>query len=158
VIESIPQSESPKPDSVSERLSNDGSDQEEFRPAQEVFHDPSELDFLMQHGGATHDIALARQSLFVKFDPLVTGRPSMFPSRSSDAGTFLSVKNNKLNGIFNLYLDICVHKEMKQFLLKKLPPVNLLEKVYSSLAHHILQVRPKWKKRNRLKRQIHLSA
>ncbi|XP_046464598.1 transforming acidic coiled-coil-containing protein 1-like isoform X6 [Daphnia pulex] len=86
VIESIPQSMSPKPEIVSERLSNDGSDQEEFRPAQEVFHDPSELDFLMQHGGATHDIALARQSLFVKFDPLVTGRPSMFPPRSSDAG------------------------------------------------------------------------
>ncbi|XP_046648937.1 transforming acidic coiled-coil-containing protein 2-like isoform X3 [Daphnia pulicaria] len=86
VIESIPQSMSPKPEIVSERLSNNGSDQEEFRPAQEVFHDPSELDFLMQHGGATHDIALARQSLFVKFDPLVTGRPSMFPPRSSDAG------------------------------------------------------------------------
>lgn len=86
---------SPKPEIVSERLSNDGSDQEEFRPAQEVFHDPSELDFLMQHGGATHDIALARQSLFVKFDPLVTGRPSMFPPRSSDAGTFLFIWENE---------------------------------------------------------------
>ena len=60
---------------------------EEFRPAAEVFHDPSELDFLMQHGGASTDIALARQSLFVKFDPLVSGRPSMFPSpRPSDTG------------------------------------------------------------------------
>lgn len=88
VIESIPDSESPpKPDMASTRLSNEESDQEEkFRPAQEVFHDPSELDFLMQHGGAPHDIALARQSLFVKFDPLVTGRPSMFPSRPSDGG------------------------------------------------------------------------
>lgn len=86
MIESIPESESRKPDIASVRSTNEESDQEEFRPAQEVFHDPSELDFLMQHGGASHDIALARQSLFVKFDPLVTGRPSMFPSRPSDGG------------------------------------------------------------------------
>lgn len=86
VIESIPQSASPNPNTASARLSSEGTEQEEFRPAQEVFHDPSELDFLMQHGGTSHDIALARQSLFVKFDPLVTGRPSMFPSRPSDGG------------------------------------------------------------------------
>ena len=69
----------------------EGEEEEEFRPAEEVFHDPSELDFLMQHGGASTDgIALARQSLFVKFDPLVTGRPSMFhsPRPASNAGTF----------------------------------------------------------------------
>ena len=58
----------------------EGEEEEEFRPAEEVFHDPSELDFLMQHGGASTDgIALARQSLFVKFDPLVGGRASLFP-------------------------------------------------------------------------------
>ena len=65
-------------------------EEEEFRPAEEVFHDPSELDFLMQHGGGSTDgIALARQSLFVKFDPLVSGRPSMFhsPRPTSNAGT-----------------------------------------------------------------------
>lgn len=86
MIESIPQSASPNQNMVSSRLSNEAAEQEEFRPAEEIFHDPSELDFLMQHGGASHDIALARQSLFVKFDPLVTGRPSMFPSRPSDGG------------------------------------------------------------------------
>ena len=36
--------------------------QEEFRPAGEVFQDPSDLNFLMQHGGSSKDIALARQS------------------------------------------------------------------------------------------------
>lgn len=86
MIEDIPESASPKLGTVNSRLSNGDDEQEEFRPAQEVFHDPSELDFLMQHGGSSNDIALARQSLFVKFDPLVTGRPSMFPSRSSDGG------------------------------------------------------------------------
>ncbi len=109
MIESIPQSMSPKPEIVSERLSNDGSDQEEFRPAQEVFHDPSELDFLMQHGGATHDIALARQSLFVKFDPLVTGRPSMFPTRSSDAGTFFFFLFISFLFFFSKYENKIIH-------------------------------------------------
>jgi hypothetical protein len=60
--------------------------QEEFRPAGEVFQDPSDLDFLMQHGGSSKDIALARQSLFVKFDPLVQGRPSLFPTQSDASG------------------------------------------------------------------------
>ena len=59
---------------------------EVFRPAGEVFHDPSELDFLLQHGGCSKEIALARQSLFVKFDPLVGGRPSLFPVRSDHSG------------------------------------------------------------------------
>ena len=93
VIESIPDTESLKLDDANARSTNEDSDQEEFRPAQEVFHDPSELDFLMQHGGASHDIALARQSLFVKFDPLVTGRPSMFPSRPSDGGGKIWIEN-----------------------------------------------------------------
>lgn len=60
--------------------------EEEFRPAKEVFHDPSELDFLMQHGGCSKETALARQSLFVKFDPLVPGRPSSFQPRPSEGG------------------------------------------------------------------------
>ena len=62
------------------------NEEEEFRPAEEVFCDPSALDFLMQHGGPSHGTALSRQSLFVKFDPLVGGRPSMFPPRQPDAG------------------------------------------------------------------------
>lgn len=62
------------------------NEEEEFRPAEEVFRDPSALDFLMQHGGPSHGTALSRQSLFVKFDPLVGGRPSMFPPRQPDAG------------------------------------------------------------------------
>lgn len=75
-------------DSIAARLSL-GPDQvldheEEFRPAQEVFRDACDLDFLMQHGGSSQEIALARQSLFVKFDPLVGGRPSVLRSRQSD--------------------------------------------------------------------------
>lgn len=68
-------------DSISTRLPDQTLHaDEEFRPAQEVFRDSSDLDFLMQHGSSSHDIALARQSLFVKFDPLVGGRPSLFPA------------------------------------------------------------------------------
>ena len=53
---------------------------EEFRPAGEVFSDPGDVDFLMQHGArGGAGVALARQSLFVKFDPLVGGRASLFP-------------------------------------------------------------------------------
>lgn len=63
------------------------AEDEEFRPAEEVFRDPSALDFLMQHGGPSHGTALSRQSLFVKFDPLVGGRPSAFPVRQPDAAT-----------------------------------------------------------------------
>lgn len=57
---------------------------EEFRPAGEVFQDACDLDFLMQHGcGSSKEIALARQSLFVKFDPLVGGRASLLTSGST---------------------------------------------------------------------------
>jgi len=57
---------------------------EEFRPAGEVFQDACDLDFLMQHGcGSSKEIALARQSLFVKFDPLVGGRASLLTSGSA---------------------------------------------------------------------------
>ncbi|XP_065199031.1 transforming acidic coiled-coil-containing protein 3-like [Sycon ciliatum] len=48
-------------------------DQEEFRPASEVFGS-NELDYLDKleaQGGSAADIALGRQSLYVKFDPLV---------------------------------------------------------------------------------------
>ena len=75
--------------------------QEEFRPALEVFQNPSDLDFLLQHGGSSQEIALARQSLYVKFDPLVTGRPSMFPSRASHSG---AAKKN-LQFYFNLSIN-----------------------------------------------------
>jgi len=50
-------------------------DESEFRPANEVFGD---LDFLQQHGTTSSSVShLARQSLYVKFDPLIGGRPSV---------------------------------------------------------------------------------
>lgn len=64
----------------------DIAEEEEFRSATEVFKDPNAFDFLSQHGGSggigyggghggiSH---LARESLYVKFDPLVGGRPSV---------------------------------------------------------------------------------
>lgn len=53
---------------------------DEFRSANEIFKDPSSFDFLSQHGGGNEAaVALARQSLYVKFDPLIGGRPSIMP-------------------------------------------------------------------------------
>lgn len=55
--------------------------EDEFRPATEVFGKSSaglDLDYLNQHGSGTSSVShLARQSLYVKFDPLVGGRPSV---------------------------------------------------------------------------------
>ena len=51
---------------------------DEFKSANEIFKDPSSFDFLSQHGtGNEAALALARQSLYVKFDPLIGGRPSI---------------------------------------------------------------------------------
>ncbi|XP_023340175.1 transforming acidic coiled-coil-containing protein 3 [Eurytemora carolleeae] len=51
--------------------------EEEFRPATEVFSG-QDLDFLNQHGSGSSTVShLARQSLYVKFDPLIGGRPSV---------------------------------------------------------------------------------
>ncbi len=58
-----------------------GPDQEEFRPAAEVFKDPSDFDFLSQHGRGEAASHLARESLYVRFDPLVGGaRTSVAPT------------------------------------------------------------------------------
>ena len=52
-------------------------DDSEFRPATEVFSG-GDLDFLQQHGSTNSSVShLARQSLYVKFDPLIGGRPSV---------------------------------------------------------------------------------
>ena len=52
-------------------------DESEFRPATEVFSG-GDLDFLQQHGTTSSSVShLARQSLYVKFDPLIGGRPSV---------------------------------------------------------------------------------
>ena len=57
---------------------------DEFKSANEIFKDPSSFDFLSQHGtGNEAAIALARQSLYVKFDPLIGGRPSIMPKNQS---------------------------------------------------------------------------
>lgn len=55
----------------------------DFRPAHEVFSGGSQggqldLDYLQQHGSQSSSVShLARQSLYVKFDPLIGGRPSV---------------------------------------------------------------------------------
>lgn len=52
--------------------------EDDFQPASEVFKDPNAFDFLSQHGqDSTNPALLARQSLYVKFDPLISGRPSL---------------------------------------------------------------------------------
>lgn len=65
---------------------------DEFRPASEVFKDPNAFDFLSQHGGPEATVSqLARESLYVRFDPLVGGRPSVMntvqnPSNGEPSG------------------------------------------------------------------------
>jgi len=55
----------------------DGFNDDEFRPATEVFSG-QDLDFLNKHGSDSSSVShLARQSLYVKFDPLIGGRPSV---------------------------------------------------------------------------------
>lgn len=44
-----------------------------------VFSNMEDIDFLSQHGTQGDKVNLARNSLYVKFDPLVGGRPSMAP-------------------------------------------------------------------------------
>lgn len=55
--------------------------EDEFRPAAEVFGKRGtdlDLDYLNQHGTGSSSVShLGRQSLYVKFDPLVGGRPSV---------------------------------------------------------------------------------
>jgi len=59
--------------------------EDEFKSANEIFKDPSSFDFLSQHGtGNEAALALARQSLYVKFDPLIEGRPSIMPKTIID--------------------------------------------------------------------------
>ena len=59
-----------------------------FRPANEIFKDPNAFDFLSQHGhGSTSAAALARESLYTKFDPLIAGRASIMPPRVSHHGS-----------------------------------------------------------------------
>ena len=58
--------------------------------ADEIFRDPSSFDFLSQHGervpGAISGAAvLARESLYVKFDPLIAGRQSIMPPKMNTA-------------------------------------------------------------------------
>jgi len=62
-------------------------DDSEFRPATEVFSG-GDLDILQQHGTQSSSVShLARQSLYVKFDPLIGGRPSVM-GRPSIAPSF----------------------------------------------------------------------
>ncbi|XP_023932122.1 transforming acidic coiled-coil-containing protein 2 isoform X2 [Lingula anatina] len=54
------------------------TEEETFKPADEVFNDPLALDMLEKFGGRgdLKESALGRQSLYVKFDPLVKGAES----------------------------------------------------------------------------------
>jgi len=60
---------------------------DEFKPANaDIFKDPSAFDFLSQHGqkvpgGTSAAAALARESLYRKFDPLIQGRQSIMPPK-----------------------------------------------------------------------------
>ena len=59
-----------------------------FRPASEAFKDPNAFDFLSQHGGRSGSTnLLARESLYVKFDPLIAGRPSILQQHNQNKGT-----------------------------------------------------------------------
>ena len=58
--------------------------------ADEIFRDPSSFDFLSQHGdrepgGVSRAAALARESLYTKFDPLIAGRQSIMPPKMNTA-------------------------------------------------------------------------
>merc|ERR1719436_740888 len=58
--------------------------------ADEIFRDPSSFDFLSQHGDRapgekSRAAELARESLFVKFDPLIAGRQSIMPPKMNTA-------------------------------------------------------------------------
>merc|ERR1719270_1744519 len=69
-------------------------DDSEFRPAHEVFSG-GDLDFLQQHGSQSSSVShLARQSLYVKFDPLIGGRPSVM-GRPSVAPTYKPPSSNQ---------------------------------------------------------------
>lgn len=77
-----------QPDELSSGMprvsAHENEEEEKFVPASEIFQDPSEFDYLAQHGGNSKETALARQSLYVKFDPFVPGRHSSFPPRTAD--------------------------------------------------------------------------
>ena len=58
--------------------------------ADEIFRDPSSFDFLSQHGDRapgekSRAAELARESLYVKFDPLIAGRQSIMPPKMNTA-------------------------------------------------------------------------
>lgn len=76
----------------------DGFNEEEFRPATEVFSG-QDLDFLNTHGSDSSSVShLARQSLYVKFDPLIGGRPSVL-GRPSVAPFAKKKENEDLIGM-----------------------------------------------------------
>ncbi|KAK4323333.1 hypothetical protein Pmani_005961 [Petrolisthes manimaculis] len=52
---------------------------DEFKTASEFFSNIEDIEFLSQHGTEGDKVNLARNSLYVRFDPLVGGRPSMAP-------------------------------------------------------------------------------
>ena len=82
--ESSPKMSSHIPELDHDTLANEDTEagpdiaEDDFQSASEVFKDPNAFDFLSQHGqDSTNPAVLARQSLYVKFDPLIAGRPSL---------------------------------------------------------------------------------
>lgn len=65
------------------------SDEEQFTSGEHVFVDPSGFDFLSQRGGPCSARDFRKESLYVKFDPLVGSLSSsiMYPDNSSDNQT-----------------------------------------------------------------------
>lgn len=63
---------------ITPKFGQETFEEDEFRPATEVFNNqPLDFDYLSQHGSTGSVSHLARESLYVKFDPLVGGRPSV---------------------------------------------------------------------------------
>ncbi|KAK8726647.1 hypothetical protein OTU49_009972 [Cherax quadricarinatus] len=72
---------SPLPKGQAKKKENADSvfDFEEFTSAAEFFNNPEDFDELSAHGTDGDKLNLVRNSLYVKFDPLVSGRQSLAP-------------------------------------------------------------------------------
>ncbi|XP_071549871.1 uncharacterized protein [Panulirus ornatus] len=72
---------SPVPKSRARKQDNLGAfnSEEEFTSATDFFSNPEDLDVLGTHGTEGDKLNLVRNSLYVKFDPLVSGRQSLAP-------------------------------------------------------------------------------
>ena len=88
-------------------VGEDLEDDEEFRSAAEVFKDPNAFEFLSQHG-AGGSSQLARESLYVKFDPLI-GRPSLVEvNNTNNRQSRVTSKTSNTTSEFTRYTPLIV--------------------------------------------------